>query len=119
MSGTYVDWPFGCPRSWTERNNPALIRTEMEQGYPKVRRMFTKDWKTFEGSWPLRTTQTAAFRNFVSISCQGGALPFRMEDPLVPGTTRLYRFIEPPSQSTDVSEMPMSTVTARLEEVFS
>jgi hypothetical protein len=91
MSGSYAEWPFGCPQEWKETTNPALIRSSVEDGYPKVRRAYTKDWHQYEGRWPLLLSAVPAFRAFIDITCQGGALPFEMEDPMVPGTSRLYR----------------------------
>lgn len=118
MSGTIADWPFGCPASWTEKPAPSVLRTEMEDGYPKVRRLVTKDWSVHEASWPLLWSQVAAFRSFLSIECAGGALPFRMTDPIT-GEAKLFRFVEPPTLATDASRKPVASVTGRLELVFS
>jgi hypothetical protein len=119
MSGSYGAWPFGCPQEWRETTNPALIRTTMEDGYPKVRRAFTKDWHTFEGKWTIMASAIPSFRTFVDVVCQGGASPFTMEDPFVPATTRTFRFVEAPAIASDAHQMPTAVVTARLEEVFS
>jgi hypothetical protein len=118
MSATHSPWPFGCPVSWQEVAVPALLRSEVQDGYPKVRRQFTKDWSKHEGRWRLPLSDVAALRTFVSVDCQGGAYPFRMADPLT-GEDRLFRWVEPPAIAADVDSKPYVSVSGQLETVFS
>lgn len=118
MSGSYSTWPFACPTNWSEAAKPAIIRSDLQDGYPKVRRQFTKDWAVFEGRWSLPIAQAQALRDFYSVSCQAGALPFTMTDPLT-GAARLFRWVEPPRLAAAVNTKPYMDVSGRLEEVFS
>lgn len=118
MSGSYSAWPFGCPAEWQEAKVPALIRTDMQDGYPKVRRQFTKDWTQYEGRWLLPLASVAAFRSFLNLDCEGGARPFRMADPLT-GEERLFRWVDPPRVTSNVDQKPYANFSGKLEEVFS
>lgn len=118
MSQNYARWPFACPTSWEEVPHPALIRTEMDDGYPKVRRRYTKTWREYMAQWRLDWADFAAFNTFVEVDCGAGSVPFYMAHPIT-GADILVRWKEPPKAASDTSLKPVFSVTGALEEMFS
>lgn len=118
MSGSYPVWPFGCPQSWQEQPKVAVIRSEIDDGYPKVRRRFTKTWHEYQSQWRLEWSQFSAFKTFFDVDSGAGSVPFRMKHPIT-GADILVRWKEPPQVRSDVSTKPTFDISATLEEVFS
>lgn len=114
----YSTWPFSCPRSWSRNPKPSLIRSTVEDGYPKVRRRFTKAWDEYQADWMITWAEEAAFMEFFSVDCQDGAYPFYMTEPLG-GTQILVRWKEPPSIKGGIDSKPMIQISGSLERVFS
>jgi hypothetical protein len=114
----YGAWPFVCPISLQEVPNPALVRSQVEDGYPKVRRRFTKTWRTYQVSWRLEWDLYEAFWQFVSVDCGEGSIPFYMMHPIT-RETLLVRWSSPPQTQSDTSLKPVFVITGTLEEVFS
>lgn len=118
MSGTYVDWPFRCPASWQETPVKPVIRSEIEDGYPKQRRRFTKFWYQYEADFRLPWTDHEAFWQFYENNCQGGTIPFKIEHP-ISGKELLVRFAGEPRVSGSVDVKPYFDVSLKLELQFS
>jgi hypothetical protein len=90
----------------------------MDDGYPKVRRRFTKSWDEYQADWLLKWTDEEAFMVFFSVDCQDGATPFYLNDPYT-GKPILVRWKEPPSVSGNVDTKPTIQVRGVFERVFS
>lgn len=118
MSVSYATWPFSCPVSWVETPVPSLLRSEVDDGYPKVRRRFTKAWVEIQASFYINWEDAQAWRDFFRLDCQDGSLPFYIEDPYTE-EQRLVRWKEPPSSSGSADTKPVFQVSGTLEEVFS
>lgn len=118
MSGSYPIWPFDCPRSWTRMPKPSLVRSAVDDGYPKVRRRFTKSWDEYEATWVLNWADEPAIIAFFTTDCQDGSSPFYINDPYT-GQQILVRWKEPPNVSGSVDTKPTVQVSATLERVFS
>jgi hypothetical protein len=103
---------------WQEVPHPALIRSEVDDGYPKVRRRFTKTWREYQAKWRLGWEQFAAFNSFVETDCGAGAIPFTMPHPMT-GVTILVRWKEPPTTMADTGSKPVFEISGNLEEMFS
>lgn len=118
MSGSYSTWPFACPVSWGETPKAAVLRSEVDEGYPKVRRRFTKTWHEYQVKWRLNWTEFSAFKTFYEVDSSVGSVPFRMKHPIT-NADILVRWKEPPQIASDASIKPTFDVSAVLEEVFS
>lgn len=119
MSGSYSTWPFSCPRAWSRTPQPSLVRSAVEDGYPKVRRRFTKSWDTYQAEWLLEWTQEQAFMTFFEQDCQDGSAPFYMPNPYNETEMLLVRWKEPPAVAGSVDTKPSLRVTGNLERMFS
>jgi hypothetical protein len=118
MSGAYLDWPFRCPASWRENPVKPLIRSEIEDGYPKQRRRFTKIWYQYQADFRLSWDDHGAFWQFYELDCQGGAIPFKIKHP-ISDKELLVRFMEPPQVNGSVEIKPFFDVSLKLELQFS
>jgi hypothetical protein len=118
MSQTYSTWPFECPNSWQEKANPALVRSELDDGYPKVRRRFTKTWREYQVQWRLDVSKFQAFSNFVEVDCGAGSIPFYITHPIT-GSVITVRWKEPPQTSAGVDTLPTFDISGTLEMMFS
>lgn len=114
----YPVWPFACPRSWIRTPKPSLVRSSVEDGYPKVRRRFTKAWDEYQAEWTLMWEQEAAVAVFFAQDCQDGASPFYINDPYT-GVQIIVRWKEPPTVRGSVDSKPTISVSGTLERVFS
>jgi hypothetical protein len=112
-----ITWPFACPRSWQEQAKPILVRSDVENGFPKVRKRFTRSWAEIQVTWILPWVQKPAVDDFFRLDCQDGAQPFIVVDPFT-GANRVVRFKEPPTIAASVDSKPMMQVSATLETVF-
>jgi hypothetical protein len=118
MSTAYSTWPFSCPRAWTRTPKPSLVRSTIEDGYPKVRRRFTKAWDEYQAEWTLNWLDEQALMDFFTIDCQDGAYPFYIENPYTEQQI-LVRWKEPPVINGTVDTKPVIRVQGTLERVFS
>lgn len=119
MSVAYSTWPFKCPRSWARAPKPSLIRSSVDEGYPKVRRRFTKSWDEYQAEWLIEWDQEDELMTFFTIDCQDGAYPFYMPNPYNEAELILVRWKEPPSTAGSVDSKPVIRVSGTLERVFS
>lgn len=117
MSGSYAAWRFTCPMSWQEVPKPSLIRSEVDDGYPKVRRRWTKTWREYQATWRIDWSLFDDFRTFYETDCGAGSQPFTMEHP-VTGATITVRWKEPPTVGASVENKPVFDVSGTLEMMF-
>ena len=84
-----VDWPTDLPnveiQSWAIEPAPLTVRSEMESGPARVRRISTQRNDTITVSWTLSRVQFAQFRTFFQTSLKHGVEWFNM--PLFAGVT--------------------------------
>jgi hypothetical protein len=90
----------------------------VDDGYPKVRRRFTKTWTEIQVAWFIDWTDEAALLQFFDMDCQAGAQPFYVENPYTEALV-LVRWKEPPTMSGSADTKPVIEVTGVLEEMFS
>jgi hypothetical protein len=114
---TYSAWPFDCPRSWSEKKHPSLLRSEVDDGFPKVRRRFTKTWSEVSVNFRIGWTQRDAFDHFVEVDCGAGAIPFTIKDPYT-GAIRTARWKEPPTVAGSPDTKPTIDISATLEMIL-
>jgi hypothetical protein len=88
----------------------------MENGFPKVRKLFTRSWSEAEVTWIVAAKDVPAVQSFFELDCQAGATPFRIEDPLTK-RSRLVRWAEAPTVSVTVERRPTASVSGRLEVI--
>jgi hypothetical protein len=112
-----IAWPFACPRSWTEQSKPSLVRSTIDDGFPKVRRRFTRAWSEIQVTWILMWTDKDDLEYFFRVACADGAQPFTITDPIT-GVARRVRWKEPPSMAASVDTRPAMQVSATLETML-
>jgi hypothetical protein len=95
-----------------------MIRSEIENGYPKQRRRFTKLWYQYQASFRLPWADHASFWQFYETTCQGGAIPFKIRHPMT-DQELLVRFFGEPQVSGSVDVKPFFDLTLKLELQFS
>lgn len=71
----------GCFQSWSEKQEPNIIRTSMESGVVKVRRRTTGTYRKAAVSVTLNANLYKSFMDWFNINCQQGVLPTRMVTP--------------------------------------
>jgi len=77
------------------QQEPNIIRSDVDVGPAKTRRRHTKPIVNVKGSLVLSKAHLDIFDTFYNDVLQSGALRFLFNDP-VSGTTKEYRFIDPP-----------------------
>jgi hypothetical protein len=117
-----IAWPAGCPsspllRSYSEAPRPNVIRTEMDQGPVKVRRVSTASVTDYSLAFLMTGSELSTFITFFKITTNEGSLPFQYTHPrtkTLDGRER-WRFAQPPTW------VPLSTglweVSVMLEEL--
>jgi hypothetical protein len=91
----------------------------VEDGYPKVRRRFTKSWDEYQAEWLINWGDEKALVDFFTVDCQDGSYPFYHPNPYDTAELVLMRWKEPPVVSGSVDTKPVVQVTGTLERVFS
>ena len=118
MSGSYTEWPFRPPASWQQTPVKPMIRSEIEDGYPKQRRRFTKFWYQYQADFRLPWADHDSFWAFYEQTCQGGAIPFKIRHP-ISDAELLVRFSGEPQSSGSPDIKPFFDVSLKLELQFS
>jgi hypothetical protein len=100
-----VTWPGALPLGkldWQVKPGDNLLRTKMERGPDKVRRLTSKRCDRLSQSVEFTAAQMDAFLTFLDVTTVGGSLPFSYPD-YVHGTggTMSVRFAELPSWMRD------------------
>lgn len=94
-----AEWPIQLPRQSSAGEisaEPALLRTEMEVGPPKVRLRTTKERVLVRfAQVPFTVDQWERFEEFWREDLGGGALTFDWEHPVTSEVVE-YRFTEKP-----------------------
>jgi len=104
----------GCWASWQEKQQPNVIRTDMDQpGNVKVRRRTTGISRVANVSVTLEATKYQDFLTWFNVACQGGVLPTRVTTPY--GADEVWRFTEPPQISW--IDPKAFSVTAQIEQL--
>lgn len=96
-------WPAAlpdCAQTWTERDRPSTIRTDMDTGPPKVRRRFTAVMREATVGMIIASDQYEALRDFYEIECGEGTVFHTFRHPWSNVVTR-FRFVQPPEFSNE------------------
>lgn len=93
-------WPSGLPdkplsEGYQEKTQNNILRTEMDQGPDKVRRITTANTKEYQMTFRMDESQVATFEDFFNNTIAHGSLKFDFDDPRT-GTTREWRVVVPP-----------------------
>jgi len=85
----------GCFATWSEKDAPSVLRSEMDMGgFVKVRRRTTAASWQVEAGVTLASTLYADFQSWFRVNCAAGSLPTRVKRP--DGTEVVMRFTGPP-----------------------
>lgn len=84
-----------CPISWSESFQPNTLKSPMEAGPQKVRRIQTGITSECQATWMIDKVDAQAFKDWFFVACQGGVLPTYFTDPM--GVERVFRFNSEPS----------------------
>ena len=84
----------GCWATWAEQDEPAVIRTTMEDGTVKVRRRNTGRHRVAKVSRTFKAVDYTNFMDWFNIACQQGVKPTRMKTPY--DADEVWRFSSPP-----------------------
>jgi hypothetical protein len=103
----------GCWASWTEKAEPVVIRTNMEDGTIKVRRRSTGKLRVASVSRTFPATEYQAFQDWFTVACQQGVIPTRVMTPY--GKEEVWRFTEAPQISW--ADPKAFNVTCALEQL--
>ncbi len=94
-----VPWKTGlptCAQTWSEQDQPNVIRTEMDVGPPKVRRRSTLRNRLVQVSWTMPATLYQQLVEFYETDTLQGIHEFEYAHPITKTLDR-YRFTGPPS----------------------
>ena len=85
----------GCWSTWSEKQNPNIIRTTMDlPGAVKVRRRTTGITRYANIGRNFEAKHYQDFLNWFNVACQQGVLPTRIKTPYQ--KEEVWRFTEPP-----------------------
>jgi hypothetical protein len=87
----------GCWSSWSEQQQQNLLRTQMDSGAIKVRRLTTGILRVAQVSVSMPAKNYDSFMRWYNVSCQQGVLPTMMCTPQC--NEELWRFVEAPQIS--------------------
>ena len=81
--------------TFSEKFANTLIRSDVEQGPPKVRRRFTKGIRQVTVSICIDADQYEDLEDFYDTETAGGSLQFLFNHPIT-GVPTYFRFVDPP-----------------------
>lgn len=89
---TSTDWPTGLPQlfqkgSFSGSKQGNLLRTEMDSGLAKTRRLFTAVAKYWSGTMIMTNVELTTFETFFDTAIASGALTFNFPNPYDYGAT--------------------------------
>jgi hypothetical protein len=96
-------WPASlpqCPDAWSEQAEPVTVRTNMEEGTPKVRGRFTKRLVRCQVGMSMRIDQRNILDSFFYVSLNGGVGTFNFRHPWLNQVVP-WRMTEAPQFSND------------------
>lgn len=100
-----ITWPEGLPLGnldWQVKTGDNLLRTKMERGPAKVRRLTSKRCDRLTQSAGYTADQMDRFLRFLDVDTIGGSLPFLYPDYVhVGGVMIAVRFAETPTWKRD------------------
>ena len=111
-----ITWPASlpdCPDQWSEQAEPVIVRTNVEEATPKVRKRFTKRVVRMQVGMTMNITQRNTLDSFFYTSLDGGVLSFNFRHPWNNVTTA-FRMVEAPQFSNDG---PMAVVVSMVWEI--
>ena len=104
----------GCWSSWSEKQEPNILRTEMDlAGATKVRRRTTGITRIANVGRVFEAKYYDDFLRWFNVNCQQGVLPTRMKTPYL--VEEVWRFTEAPEISW--LETKAFSVTATIEQL--
>jgi len=94
-------WPGTLPQyfiagTYTEAPKNQFIRSNVDIGRQRKRRMFTAERKSVVGTMRMTRAQITIFETFYFTTCLGGIDTFNLTDPF-DLSVREYEFIDQPS----------------------
>lgn len=95
---TGIEWPASlppCAATYTEKAEPVIIRSSVEEGPPKTRRRFTVRIVRAQMGMVLTLEQFQILDDFFYIDCNGGTVWFQFTHPWR-NIIRDFRMIEAP-----------------------
>jgi hypothetical protein len=109
-------WPAtlpDCPDTWTEQAEPVVVRTNVEEGTPKVRKRFTKRLVRVQVGMTMTIAQRNTLDSFFYTSLDGGVLQFNFKHPWL-GTVQPWYMAEAPAFQ---NEGPLGVVVSMVWEL--
>ena len=88
----------------TENRQVATIRSEMDTGSPKVRKLFTAAVRNIDIPMVFIAAQRATFDTFFITTLNEGSGTFTWVDPVDDSTNITYRFKSPPKMTKEGGE---------------
>ena len=97
-----ITWPLGLPQrmridGYNESVAEGTIRTSMDEGPAKARKLPTRDYDKVSGSILINSTQWTDVKKFYKDTTGGGALRFDWVDQVTGDADIEYRFVKPPT----------------------
>jgi len=113
-----LTWPASlpdCPGSWAEQAEPVSVRTNVEEGTPKVRKRFTKRIVRMQVGMTMTIAQRNTLDDFFYTTLDGGVLSFNFRHPWLNVLTP-FRMTEAPQFA---NEGPMAVNVSMVWEIAS
>ncbi len=96
-------WPAGLQQKGfagiVEERQQAVLRSAMDSGAPKVRKIFTAAVRNIDIPVVFTMAQRATFDTFFITTLAEGSISFTWTDPADDTTTITFRFKNPPSMT--------------------
>ena len=104
----------GCWSTWSEADQPVIIRSGIEDGLVKVRRRFTGVYRIANVTLNLKSSLVPNFMAWFRTDCQQGVMPTTMFDPT--GKESIWRFTQPPQVSYMEPGVKGAVITCVIEQ---
>lgn len=106
----------GCWQQWSEKDNEATLRSDMDLGgFTKVRLRVTDAGRTFNATVSLEAKFYADFMEWYRVNCARGVFPTRVKQP--DGTEIVARFTAAPAIEWPPLDNKYFTATCTLEQL--
>lgn len=101
-------WPAGLQQKnfagVVEQRQQAVLRSSMDSGAPKVRKMFTAAIRNIDIPMVFTTAERATFDTFFITTLAEGSISFTWTDPVDDSTVITFRFKSPPRMTKVAGE---------------